>query len=349
MMPLSLNTVSMKVASSIAMTCIALSACRSPAPKPAPAAIGLSDDSVIQALWRERTAGGIRTEPCLGPGDLIEISVFRWPDIQGYRARVSPAGMISLPLLGNMRAAGLTESQLRDQIANGLKQSIMRDPQVSVFVAEYVSQQVSVTGAVARPGLIGLSRDHRTISDMISEAGGFNEHAGGRIQLVPGKGTSCDGTVHRPGIQQVANVEPIEIDVNEQYASAQSNPLLLPAVGGDQIIVNRGRFSVDGWVTTPGAYDIAPGMTAMGGISAAGGAVFAGDMSNVKVWRPQRGGTKKLIEVNMKDVMQGGAKDVTLQAGDVIEVPASTVKMVPYSAYWVLTTVVRVGASFPIF
>jgi protein involved in polysaccharide export with SLBB domain len=182
---------------------------------------------------------------------------------------------------------------------------------------------------------------------MISEAGGFDEHAGGRIELIPGKGGACDGTVNRPGIQRVANVQPIEIDVNEQYANA--NPLLLPAVGGDQIIVNRGRFSVDGWVDKPGAYDIAPGLTAMGGISAAGGAVFAGDMSRIEVWRAQRGGTKKKIEVNMSEVTNGDGKDVTLQAGDVIHVPASPVKIVPYSAYWVLTTVVRVGASFPIF
>ena len=69
---------------------------------------------------------------------------------------------------------------------------------------------------------------------------------------------------------------------------------------------------------------------------------------SVTVWRATRGGTKKKIEVNMNEVQDGGGKDVTLQAGDVITVPASPVKIVPYSAYWVLTTVVRVGASFPI-
>src|SRR5258705_274067 len=129
-----------------------LTACPSRTPTPAPPAVGLADDSVVQALWRERTSGGVRTEPCLGPGDLI-----------------------------------------------------------------------------------GLSRDHRTVADMISEAGGFNEHAGGRVQLFPAKGSPCDGTAQRPTLQPIANVEPIEIDVNEQYASAQSNPLLLPVVGGDSI------------------------------------------------------------------------------------------------------------------
>ena len=326
----------------------AVTACPSRAPQPAPPAIATADDSVVQAIWRERSSGNVRTEPCLGPGDLLEISVFRWPDLQNFRTRVSSTGNISLPLLGSMHVAGMTESELRDRIAGGLKQSIMRDPQVSVFVAEYVSQQVSVTGAVSRPGLIGLSRDHRTVSDMISEAGGFDEHAGGHILLYPARHSSC-GEATRPSVQQVASVEPIGIDINEQYADAHSNPLLLPVVAGDAIVVNRGRYSVDGWVKTPGAYDIAPGMTAMGGISAAGGAVFAGDLEHVAVWRPQRGGTKKKIEVDMTKVESGEGKDVTLQAGDVIEVPASAVKMVPYSAYWMLTTVVRVGASVPLF
>ena len=344
--------------SPVLLMSITLTGCpsRSPSPSPAPPAIGnvpaatgTSDPNVVQSLYRERTASGIRTEPCLGPGDLLEISVFRWPDLQGYRTRVQPSGMISLPLLGQMRAGGLTETQLKQQIADGLKRNVMKDPQVSVFVAEYVSQQVSVTGAVARPGLIGLSREHRTVADMISEAGGFNEHAGGHVQLIPAHGSACDGTVRRPGLTPAGTGEPVELDINEQYASADANPLMLPVVGGDQIVVNRGRFSVDGWVNTPGSFDIAPGMTAQGAIAAAGGAVFAGDLTKVTVWRTQRGGTKKAIEVDMDKVQRGEGKDVTLQGGDVVSVPASSAKMVPYSAYYILTTVVRVGASIPIF
>jgi hypothetical protein len=53
-------------------------------------------------------------------------------------------------------------------------------------------------------------------------------------------------------------VQAIELDINEDYQSADANPLMLPVVGGDQIVVNRGRFSVDGWVNTPGSFDIAP-------------------------------------------------------------------------------------------
>jgi hypothetical protein len=51
----------------------------------------------------------------------------------------------------------------------------------------------------------------------------------------------------------------------------------------------------------------------------------------------------------VKAITRGEAKDVTLQAGDIVTVPASAIKMVPYGAYWVITNVVRVGASLPLF
>ena len=323
----------------------ALAACAPRAPEPAPVADSAADDSIVPAIWRERTSGAVRTEPCLGPGDLLQISVFRWSDLQNYRTRVSASGDITLPLLGAMHVAGLSETDVRDRIADALKRNVMRDPQVSVFVAEYVSQQVSVTGAVARPGLIGLTRDHRTVSDLISEAGGLDEQAGGRILLYPAHGGSCERA--RPLLQQATTVQPIAIDANADYG--QVNPLLLPVVAGDAIVVNAGRFTVHGWVTKPGVYDIAPGMTALGGVSAAGGANFAADLSRVEVYRAQPGGTKKEMQVDMDEVQRGQGHDIALQAGDVIHVPASPIRIVPYSAYWVLTNVVSMGAYVPLF
>jgi len=224
--------------SPVLLMSITLTGCpsRSPSPSPAPPAIGnvpaasgTSDPNVVQSLYRERTASGIRTEPCLGPRDLLETSVFRWPDLQGYRTRVQPSGMISLPLLGQMRAGGLTETQLKQQIADGLKRNVMKDPQVSVFVAEYVSQQVSVTGAVARPGLIGLSREHRTVADqMLAEPGaerqaGTGDHAAGR------GGSSLERQHHRcqrsrSAGRLEAETGAIELDRGRDIANDERRP-----------------------------------------------------------------------------------------------------------------------------
>jgi hypothetical protein len=190
---------------------------------------------------------------------------------------------------------------------------------------------------------------------MISEAGGLSDQAGGRILFYPANRSGrCDGNgAQRPQQTQVASARPgqgilpIEIDVNEQYEPANQNPLLLPAVGGDSLVINRGRFLVDGWVERPGAFDITPGMTAFGGLSAAGGAQFPADLSSVVVWRTERGGRRKRIDVNLKEIAAGGQKDVTLQAGDVVKVPASTLKMVPYTVFWIATNMVRL-ASIPL-
>jgi polysaccharide export outer membrane protein len=298
-------------------------------------------------LWKER-AGPAEGAFCLGPGDLLEVSVPRVDDMQGLRARIDPAGTITLPHVGAIQAAGLTEAGLRDRLKQRLGQTLLRDPQVTLFVTEYASQRVSVTGAVARPGLYGLSRQNRTVADLLSEAGGMDEHAGGTVQFFPGSEIGCS-TATRPNPISAAGAPlggtPIEIDLNREWQPPQENPLNLPVIGGDAIVVNRGRYFVDGWVEKPGAYDLSPGTTAMGGLTAAGGAMYPADLHSIVVWRAEPGGTKKRLDLDVDAVREARAQDLTLEAGDVVSVPASTAKMVPYSGYWFLTNVVRVGAG----
>jgi len=307
-----------------------------------------SQDTRVHDLWQKRN-GAAEGAFCLGPGDLLEVSVPRVDDMQGLRARISPAGTITLPHIGSIQAAGLTEAELRERLKQRLGQTLLRDPQVSLFIAEQMSQQVSVTGAVARPGLYGLSRQNRTVADLLSEAGGVNEHGGGKVQFYPAGGGATCSAAPRPAAPIAAGIPaggtPIEIDLNRQWQPPNENPLTLPVVGGDAIVVNTGRYFVDGWVKTPGAYDISPGTTALGGLTAAGGAMYPADLHSIIVWRTEPGGTKKSIDVDVDAVRKGSAQDLTLEAGDVVSVPASTAKMVPYSGYWFLTNVIRVGAG----
>jgi polysaccharide export outer membrane protein len=310
-------------------------------------------DARVRRLWQARGSAA-EENFCLGRGDLVDVSVARVDEMQGLRARVSPTGTITLPHVGAIQASGLTETELRERIRQRLGQTLLRDPQVNLFVTEYASQQVSVTGAVARPGLYGLSRQTRTVSDLLSEAGGMSEHAGGTVQFYPGSGEGCSTGVRPRAISAPgapAGGTPIQIDLNREWRPPSENPLNLPVVGGDAIVVNSGRYFVDGWVHTPGAYDLTPGTTAMGGLTAAGGAMFPADLHGVVVWRTGPGGTKQRIDLDVDAVREGEAKDLTLEGGDVVSVPASTAKMVPYAGYWILTNVVRVGAglSLPVF
>ena len=303
----------------------------------------------VHALWMERAPQGVRSELCIGPGDLLEVTVFHWLEMTGLKGRVSAAGTVSLPLIGDVQAAGLSEIELQNRIAARLREGLVKNPNVSVFVTERSSQQVAITGAVGRPGLLPLMRDRRSIADMISEAGGLSASAGGKVLFDPARGSGGCGEaspIRVASLAPPADVLPIEIDLNEEYQPAQENPLALPAVGGDAITVTGGQVFVDGWVNTPGAIAISPGVTALGALTAAGGAMYPADLSGVVLLRSQRGTTtKERIAIDMNAVQKGTEKDASLQAGDIIQVPPSPIRMIPYAVYWLITNVVRVGAG----
>src|SRR2546428_11589757 len=86
-------------------------------------------------------------DPRLGPGDLIEISVFEVPELSQIKVRIPNSGQGTLPLGGSFPASGATALAPQSQISNHLKTKFMHDPQVSVFVHEHKSQRVSVIGA----------------------------------------------------------------------------------------------------------------------------------------------------------------------------------------------------------
>src|SRR5712675_891428 len=87
----------------------------------------------------------------LGAGDLIEIAVFGVDSFR-HTLRINASGVVKLPLLEPVMAAGLTPIELEQQLALLLSKDVIRNPQVSVFVKEYRSQSVYVLGAVRNPG-----------------------------------------------------------------------------------------------------------------------------------------------------------------------------------------------------
>jgi polysaccharide export outer membrane protein len=112
--------------------------------------------------------------------------------------------------------------------------------------------------------------------------------------------------------------------------SKESN-LDVPVRPGDVIMIPaRGEVLVQGWVQNPGAYQITPGMTALGAVTAAGGQLFS---SSAKVLRAGAHGEKFEIPVDLAKVEHGQQPDVTVQSGDVIIVARSVTGAVPYALY----------------
>lgn len=110
----------------------------------------------------------------IGPEDMLSINVWKEPEVS-QKLPVRPDGMISLPLIGEVKAAGLTPAQLEEAISTPLKK-YMSEPQVTVIVTEVHSKTFNIIGQVEKPGYYPLDRQ-LTVLDAIALAGGFKDFA----------------------------------------------------------------------------------------------------------------------------------------------------------------------------
>jgi len=124
----------------------------------------------------------------IGVEDVLNINVWKEPEMSRI-VPVRPDGMISLPLVGEIKAKGLTPVQLQDQISTSLKR-LMADPQVTVMVADVRSLTFNVVGQVQKPGYYPLTR-RMTVLDAIALSGGFQSFA--KQKKVYVLRTSADG------------------------------------------------------------------------------------------------------------------------------------------------------------
>jgi len=126
----------------------------------------------------------------IGVGDVIEISVWKNPDLT-VTVPVRPDGRISVPLLGDVQAAGVTPLALKTVLTNGFRDYITA-PGVSVVVKEVNSQKIYVTGEVAKPGAYDL-RSRTKVMQALAMAGGLTAYAKNRvIVLRDGQGGGGD-------------------------------------------------------------------------------------------------------------------------------------------------------------
>lgn len=124
----------------------------------------------------------------IGPQDLLKVEVFGVPDLN-RSVRVNAVGQISLPLIGQVQAAGLTSEQLAADIAAKLAKSYLQNPQVTIFIEEFISQRVTVTGAVKTPNILPL-KGRMTLLQAVAAAGGptsvANRNSVQILRLEPG-------------------------------------------------------------------------------------------------------------------------------------------------------------------
>lgn len=222
----------------------------------------------------------------LGPGDALRIQVFQSPDLT-VEARVSESGVISYPLIGSVRVAGLSPTDLEKGLADRLREGkFLQNPQVTVNVTAFRSQQVSVLGHVARPGRFPIETTGMRLSEMISLAGGVTPAGADEVVLVTRRG----GQPTR-----------IEIDLTGMFATGDlsRDP---PMQAGDVVFVGRApQFYIYGQVQRPGMYGVDRGLTVAQAIAKGGGLTLRGTDRSVRLHRRGADDRVQLLEPRLDE------------------------------------------------
>jgi polysaccharide export outer membrane protein len=227
-------------------------------------------------------------EVVLGPGDVVRASVYGSPDL-ATETRVSEAGSLTFPLLGEVQVGGLTTQQAEKKIGGLLeKGGYLKKAQVNLLITTLASQQVSVLGQVNRPGRYPVE-GKRKVLDLLAIAGGANAEGSDMVTLV----RTRNGTTTRETIDIVDMVRKGEL--NRDYEVA----------GGDVIFVERApRAYITGEVQRPGPFRIERAMTVQQALSAGGGLTPRGTQRGLRVTRKDANGVAHTIDVKNDDLVQ---------------------------------------------
>jgi polysaccharide biosynthesis/export protein len=217
-------------------------------------------------------------EDKLGPGDNIRIQVFQNPEL-ALETRITETGSISYPLIGSVKLAGLTIPEAEKTIGQALQSGgFMRQPQVNIVLVQARRKQVSVLGAVGRPGQFPLEASNTHLSDILAIAGGISI-AGSDTVIVTGQ---RDGKPLRR-----------EIDLNAIYMDGKTEGDMVLA-GGDVVYVPRAPvFYVYGEAQRPGSFRLERNMTFMQALVTAGGPSARGTERKLRLIRAGSDGKPK--------------------------------------------------------
>jgi protein involved in polysaccharide export with SLBB domain len=196
---------------------------------------------------------------------------------------------------------------------------------------------------------------------MLSLAGGTTAGADPRLYFIPaepaeqGQTKQIASALPAALLQQdptpliLKRTDPIVVDIRELALGGYQHYLSLSVRPGDIIMVpGGGQVLVEGWVEKPGAYNVTPGLTVSGAVVAAGGLLYPANNTAVKVMRSEKGGKRNIVVADLGKIKNGESPDIALQGGDIVEIAATTSKLVPYGVYRFFSSIMSVGASIPI-
>ena len=282
----------------------------------------------------------------LGPGDQVEITVQKLPEMQGLTATIDDMGAIDLPMVGRVQARGKSPEQVQQSIEQELA-AFMREPSVRLRVMTLASRPVSVLGAVKEPGVHQLHGEMR-LMEVLSLAGGLREDAGYSIKisrsLEQGELPLPEAALDETGRFSLAEIDLGSLMGNESPAN---NILIRPR---DVITAPRAKLVyVIGDVNRAGGFVLAErqSMSVLQALAMAEGLKGTAAPAKARIMRPLDGSPEKEeILVDVKRILSGRQEDIALLPEDVLFIPNSAAKSAGKMA---LGAVLDLGTGLVIF
>ncbi|MBI1763565.1 MAG: SLBB domain-containing protein [Acidobacteria bacterium] len=242
----------------------------------------------------------------VGPGDVLLIEVAGEPDLK-RKVKVTELGTIQLPYINHeLKLGGLSEHQAAALLKKEFL-TILKEPQVTVFIEEYNALAAGIAGAVKEPKRIALTRELR-LYDLIGLAGGLTDKAGELVELVHTKGEE--------GIET--------IDLKELFRKPELNRVIRD---GDLVNVpEAGVIYVTGNVKNAGPYPVKENVTLTEALAMAGGVQQDTKRKEIRLWRANGSNKNQRTEqvVSLDEIEKDPKKDILLRPYDVVLVPESS-------------------------
>jgi polysaccharide export outer membrane protein len=246
--------------------------------------------------------GASRAEYVIGAQDVLSITVWESPDLSG-KFTVETDGSFTFPLVGRVKAGGLTLRQFEAELKKKLADGYFRNPQVSVAVESYRSQRIFIVGEVRNPGSYPLTGD-MTLIEAIARAGSTTPNASPEAIIVRAPAGRPAESPTLPG-QRSDAAETLRVNLRDLQSGALTQNMALR--DGDTIFVPRAEsIYVFGQVRNPGAYALQDAQTTvLQALSLAGGITDRGATNRIKIVRVVKG-EKVEIKVKLTDLVFPG-------------------------------------------
>jgi len=243
----------------------------------------------------------------VGPSDVLNIAVFDQPQLSS-KYIIQSDGTFTFPLIGRVKAGGLTiqaiEKDVRDQLVKG---SFLKQPQVTVSVEQYRSQQIFIMGEVKQPGILQFTGS-MTIIEALARSGSITEHAGMEALIL--RSTNGGQAPQAPDAATLARAQSstdahniVHVNLQNLQGTLSQNVELR---GGDTIFVPKAEsVFISGQVQRVGEYVYRKGMTVRQVLTLAGGVTERGSTRRIQIIRSVNG-VDTTIGATLQDAVQPG-------------------------------------------